>query len=104
MGMFVAVPIWFQVFPSGDQKALKTLLVRVRRTQFGAVCPATVTEKVEPAVLVRNRNSIPELGSTSTNACREFALSVSRIIKAALALPAVFCTPATRVLSGQFTA
>jgi hypothetical protein len=62
----VAVPTGDHVVPLVERSAVNVLPLRVSRTQYGALNPATAVFTGAPPVVVRRMNSIPAPGVSSS--------------------------------------
>src|SRR5262245_19092037 len=94
----VALPTAVQVVPLVERSAVNVVPLRVRRTQYGAVNPATDVFVGCAPVVVPRMNSMPAPGVSSSMACVEGPLNVSRIITPALANWFVFWIETTRAV------
>ncbi len=91
----LSLPMSVQLVPVVDRYAETVEPLRTKRTQDGAVPAPPTVVALEPSVVTRRWNARPFAGVTATNAFREPAPRVSRIMTPALAHPLVFCSDAT---------
>src|SRR5256885_412861 len=81
----VTLPTCVKVTPSVDQKPVKTLPLRTRRTHPGTAPAIVPADREAPPVAARYCMAAPFSGDTIMSTCREFASVDSRNITPAFA-------------------
>ena len=98
IAMVTGAPTRFQVTPSSEKYAVKTLPRRASRTHGGVSIPAVAFAALDPLTAVRRMYSTVFPGVQFTVALRTPLLALSRIITPAFAAAFVASSPSSRAV------